>query len=448
MGRPELDRSGIAVGIRSDRFRIRSDRRRRAGPDLGGSRPSRPLPPPAIPSPATRCKSRESALSPTDNHSGANAEESSPAPSMTASPASSTPASPTPTPASPTSSPASPAAAAPPGPPPLTPADQLLMLASGAWVTQMIHVAAELAVADQLAAGERSAEELAAACGADADSLFRLLRGLASLGIFLETAPRHFALTPLAEPLRSDHPQSLRQFARMLGAEHYLSWDDLLHSIRTGENAFRHRYGMGIFAWYQQNPARGAIFDAAMGDYSRRETEGVLAAYDFSAIQHLVDVGGGQGTLLHRVLGAFPQLRGTVLDQPSVVAGAVVPPELEGRLALQGGDFFAEAPAGADAYLLKHILHDWGDEACLTILGRIRAAMAPGGRVLIVEQVIPPGNDPFPGKLLDLNMLVMTEGGRERTPGEYAALLESAGLRLQRIVPTPSPVSVVEAVAG
>jgi len=300
---------------------------------------------------------------------------------MTASPASPTPASQTPTPASPTSSPASPAAAAPPGPPHLTPADQLLMLASGAWVTQMIHVAAELGVADQLAAGERSAEELAAACGANAESLFRLLRGLASLVIFQETAPQRFALTPLAEPLRSDHPQSLRQFARMLGAEHYLSWDDLLHSIRTGGNAFRHRYGMGIFEWYQQNPARGAIFDAAMGDYSRRETEGVLAAYAFSAIQHLVDVGGGQGALLRRVLGAFPQLRGTVLDQPSVVAGAVLPPELEGRLALPGGDFFAEAPASAAAYLLKHILHDWGDEACLTILGRIRAAMAPGGRV-------------------------------------------------------------------
>ena len=200
------------------------------------------------------------------------------------------------------------------GAPALSPADQLLMLASGAWVTQMIHVAAELAVADQLAGGERGVEELAAACGADADSLFRLLRGLASLGIFQETGPRRFALTPLAELLRGDHPQSLRQFARMLGAEHYLSWDDLLHSVRSGENAFRHRTGMGIFDWYQQHPERGAIFDAAMGDYSRRETEGLLAAYDFSGIAHLVDVGGGQGALLQQVLTAFPQLRGTVFD--------------------------------------------------------------------------------------------------------------------------------------
>ncbi|MEB3331557.1 MAG: methyltransferase [Synechococcaceae cyanobacterium] len=291
-------------------------------------------------------------------------------------------------------------------------------------------------------------EELAAACGADADSLFRLLRGLASLGLFQETQPRHFALTPLAELLGSDHPQSLRQFARMLGVEHYLSWDDLLHSVRSGESAFRHRYGDSMFGWYQRHPERGAIFDGAMTDFSRQETEAMLAAYDFSGIEHLVDVGGGRGLLLQRVLAAHPGLRGTVFDQPQVVAGAVVPPQLAGRLALQGGDFFAEAPAGADAYLLKHILHDWGDDACLTILGHIRSAMAPGARVLVVEQVIPPGNGPFPGKLLDLNMLVMTEGGRERTPADYAALLERAGLRLQRIVPTPSPVSVVEALAA
>ena len=294
---------------------------------------------------------------------------------MTSSPADSSGAA-NPAPSSPAN--AASASAAASAPPPLTPADQLLAMASGAWVTQMIHVAAELAVADQLAAGERSAEELAAACGADADSLFRLLRGLASLGIFQETAPRCFALTPLAELLRSDHPQSLRMFARMLGDEHYLSWDDLLHSVRSGDNAFRHRYGTGIFDWYQQHPERAAIFDAAMGDYSRRETAGVLAGYDFSGIQHLVDVGGGQGALLQQVLSAYPQLRGTVFDQPQVVAGAQVPPELAGRLTLQGGDFFAEAPVGADAYLLKHILHDWGDEACLTILGHIRSAMAPG----------------------------------------------------------------------
>jgi hypothetical protein len=262
------------------------------------------------------------------------------------------------------------------------------------------------------------------------------------------SAPRRFALTPLAELLRSDHRQSLRQFARLVGDEHYLGWADLLHSVRSGEAAFRHRYGMSVFEWYQQNPRRGAIFDGAMGDHSRAQIEALLAAYDFSGITHLVDVGGGQGLLLQRVLAAYADLRGTVFDQPQVVAPVALPPELGGRLTLQGGDFFAAVPAGADAYLLKHIIHDWGDGACLQILGQIRAAMAPGARVLVVEQVIPPGNAPFPGKLLDLNMLVMTEGGRERTPSEYASLLAKAGLSLQRIVPTPSPVSVVEAVAA
>jgi len=333
-------------------------------------------------------------------------------------------------------------------PPALTPADQLLAMASGAWVTQMIHVAAELGLADALAAGEQDCDALAAGCGADADALFRLLRGLASLGIFQETGPRRFALTPLAELLRSDHPQSLRQFARMLGEEHYVSWSDLLHSVRTGESAFHHRYGCSVFEWYERKPQRSAIFDGAMGDVSRPESEAVLAAFDFSAIRHLVDVGGGRGELLMAVLRANPGLRGVVYDQPHVVAPVTVPSDLDGRLELVGGDFFASAPAGADAYLLKHILHDWHDDACRTILQHIRAAMAPGGRVLILEQVIPPGNDPFPGKLLDLNMLVMTEGGRERTPGEYALLLESAGLSLRRIHPTAAAVSVVEAVAG
>ncbi|CAK6686449.1 methyltransferase [Synechococcus sp. CBW1107] len=326
-----------------------------------------------------------------------------------------------------------------------------LQLASGNWVTQMIHVAAELELADHLAAANPeglTAEELAAQCGADADALFRLLRGLASLGLFAETEPRCFVLTPLADLLRSDHPASQRQFVRMLGGEHYDAWADLLHSVRTGESAFRHHYGEPVFPWYGHNPERGAIFDGAMTDFSRVETQGLLAAYDFSAITHLVDVGGGRGQLLQAVLRHHGHLRGTLFDQPSVVEPVVVAPELEGRFQVASGDFFHSVPAGADAYLLKHILHDWGDDACLTILGHIRAGLAPGGRVLILEQVIPPGNDPAPAKMLDLNMLVMTEGGRERTPGEYAQLLERAGLRLEAIIATPSPISVVEAVLG
>ncbi len=328
---------------------------------------------------------------------------------------------------------------------------RFLQLACGNWITQMLHVAAELAIADHLAAAGPdglTAEELAGRCAADGESLFRLLRGLASLGLFAETGPRRFVLTPLAELLRSDHPGSQRQFMRMLGGEHYDAWADLLHSVRSGESAFGHHFGEPVFAWYGHNPERGAIFDGAMTDFSRVETEALLATWDFSASSHLIDVGGGRGALLQALLRHHGHLRGTLFDQPAVVAPVAVPPELEARFSVVGGDFFAGVPAGGDTYLLKHILHDWGDEACLTILGHIRAGLAPGGRLLILEQVIPPGNDPAPGKLLDLNMLVMTEGGRERTPAAYTQLLERAGLRLVAIHPTPSPVAVVEAAAA
>lgn len=321
-------------------------------------------------------------------------------------------------------------------------------MATGAWLTQMLHVAAELGLADELAAAERSAEDLAAACGAHPDSVFRLLRGLASVGVFRETAPRTFALTPLAELMRSDHPESLRQFLRMLGEEHYLAWDGLLQSVRSGTPAFRERYGCSVFEYYQSHPRRAAIFDGAMTDFSRSETAALLEAFSFEGIEHLVDVGGGRGELLMAVLDRYPGLRGTVFDQPAVVAPVGIPTTLEGRFSLVAGDFFETVPAGADAYLMKHILHDWDDDRCLRILGHIRSAMAPSGRLLLLEQVIPPGNDPFPGKLLDLNMLVMTEGGRERTSGEYALLLEKAGFQMRRITPTPGPISVVEAVAG
>ena len=336
-----------------------------------------------------------------------------------------------------------PGASAPP-----TLADQLLQMASGAWLTQMIHVAAELQLADRLAEGERTVEELAAACGAHADSLQRLLRGLASVGLFRESDPQRFGLTPLAELLRSDHPQSLRQFARMLGDEHYLAWHNLLTSVRTGQSAFKSRYGCHVFDFYRQNPQRGEIFDGAMTDFSRRFLQPVLNSYDFSGIQHLVDIGGGQGSLLKAVLRLYPRLRGTLLERPEVVGEVTVDPDLIDRLEVISGDFTQAVPGGADAYLLKHIIHDWDEATCLQILTRIRTAMEAGGRVLLLEQVIAPGNDPSPAKLLDLNMLVMTEGGRERSPAEYALLLGKAGLRLIQIHSTPSPLSVVEAVVA
>ncbi len=320
--------------------------------------------------------------------------------------------------------------------------NQLMAMASGAWVSQMIHVAAELGLADAMAEGEQSLDTLAHGCGAHPPSLFRLLRGLASVGVFAETRPGHFSLSPLAELLRSDHPQSLRQFSRLVGDEHYLSWAGLLACIRTGDNGFRQRYGMDVFSWYEQNPGRAAVFNAAMGDLSRLEVQAFLNAYDdFATIQHMVDVGGCRGQLLEAVLEAHSQMRGTLFDQATVLEG-LTPRD---RLHLQAGDFFSAVPAGADTYLMKHIVHDWHDEACLTILGHIRRAMGPQARLLILEPVIPAGNAPFPGKLLDLNMLVMTEGGRERTAEEYAHLLTAAGFQIDRIIPTAAAISIVEA---
>ncbi|MFM7313116.1 MAG: methyltransferase, partial [Cyanobium sp.] len=231
--------------------------------------------------------------------------------------------------------------------------------------------------------------------------------------------------------------------------EHYLSWDGLLGCIRTGENGFRSRYGTDVFTWYSQHPERAAVFNGAMGDLSRLEVLAFLDAYpSFAEISHLVDVGGCRGELLETVLRRHPHIRGTVFDQAGVLEGLSPAAELAGRLEVQAGDFFSGVPAGADTYLMKHIVHDWHDQACLTILGHIRRAMAPGARLLILEPVIPPGNDPFPGKLLDLNMLVMTEGGRERTAEEYRQLLMAAGFRLERIVPTAAAIAVVEARAA
>ena len=210
---------------------------------------------------------------------------------------------------------------------------------------------------------------------------------------------------------------------------------------------YAERFGEPVFPWYSRHPERSSIFDGAMTDLSRLDADALLASTDFSAIRHLVDVGGGRGELLQRVLHQHSHLQGTLFDQPAVVAAVEPPPELASRLQISGGDFFTGVPAGADAYLLKHILHDWDDADCQTILGQIRRSMASGGKVLILEQVIPSGNDPSPAKLLDLNMLVMT-GGRERSRSEYSQLLEQSGLQLQAVHTTAAAIDMIEATAA
>lgn len=328
--------------------------------------------------------------------------------------------------------------------------DPLLQMIFGSVVTQMIAVAARLGLADLLAEGPMSVDELAAATHTHTPSLYRLMRALASVGIFEETESRRFTLTPLAARLQSDAPFSLKGFAILLGSEfYYRSWANLLHSVQTGESALELTYGMNLFEYLHQHPGDAAIFNEAMTSVSGREAAAVRDAYDFSGCRTLVDVGGGHGVLLSTILKANPSLQGILFDRPPVVAGAGPLLQQEGvadRCQVVGGDFFTEVPAGADAYILKYVLHDWDAGRARKILENCRAAVTPGGRVLVVDAVIPAGNTPFIGKLRDIVMLSMTPGGVERTEAEFQELFSEAGFKLNRVIPTKSVVSIVEGI--
>ncbi len=327
-----------------------------------------------------------------------------------------------------------------------SPSRQLDRMISGYWISQAIYAAAKFGIADHLVAGPRDIQDLAAETSTHPESLYRLLRALASVGVFVEVEPRRFALTPLAEPLRSDVPGSKRALSLMMGAEQFHSWSEIEYSIRTGQKAFDKVYGEPIFDYLGKHPEQAAIFDAAMVGIHGRETDDVLDAYDFSSIKVLADIGGGNGSQLIRMLARHTQMQGLLFDLPHVVARAAQLVEAAGlavRCRLEAGDFFAAVPAGADAYLMRHIIHDWNDEQCRTILRNIHAVLPERGRLLVIESVIPPGNDPFGGKLLDLVMLLIP-GGKERTADEYADLFASAGFALSRIVATAGEISVIE----
>ncbi len=327
-------------------------------------------------------------------------------------------------------------------------AGQMNQMISGYWTSQAVYVAAKLGLADLVAGGPRTIDDLAAATGSVPDRLFRVLRALASVGVFAETAPRTFGLTPLAELLRSDAPQSQRSLAIMMGEEHYFVWGQLLDMVRSEENAFEKLHGLPIFDFLGKHPDKGRVFDEAMTGIHGRETAAVIAAYDFSDIGVLADVGGGNGSKITAILQHFPKLRGVLFDLPHVVDRAE--PRLReagvlDRCELQRGNFFESVPAGADAYLMRHIIHDWNDEQSLTILRNCHRAMQPGQRLLLVESVIPPGNGAFHTKFLDLTMMLIP-GGRERTEDEYRQLYDQAGFDLRRIVPTSTEISIIEGV--
>lgn len=330
------------------------------------------------------------------------------------------------------------------------PQQQVSQMLVGYWTSQAVYVAAKLGLADLLAGGPRDPERLAAATGTDPRSLYRLLRTLASLGVFHEDAEHQFSLTPLAECLRTDVPGSVRPLALMVGEEHYHAWGKLLESVRSGRTAFELTYGMPIFNYLSQHPEQAGIFDASMTAIHGRETQAMLEAYDFSAFGTVVDIGGGNGSTLRGVLQRHPEVRGLLFDLPGVIERARTGPELASltdRCGFVAGSFFESVPGGADAYLLRHIIHDWDDEKAAVILGHVRRAMTAESRLLVVESVITPGNDPSFAKLLDLNMLVIP-GGLERTEDEYRGLFERGGLRLSKVVPTASEVSVLEAVVS
>jgi SAM-dependent methyltransferase len=323
---------------------------------------------------------------------------------------------------------------------------QFMKMTIGGWVTQAISVAAELGIADFLVQGPRTADELAQLAHAHGGALYRVLRALASVGIFSEDAERRFSLTPLAECMRSDTPDSLRSFAIMSGAEFYQSWGCLLHSAQTGEPGFQKRYGAPFFQYMTEHPERHAIYDAAMMVHGIAETEPMLNAYDFSAFGTVADVGGGNGRMLAAILQRHAAVRGILFDLPPVAQRAqpgLAALGLADRCQVVGGDFFVSVPA-ADAYVLRHVIHDWSDDNAVKILRNCRTAMNRGGRVLLVETVIPPLNEPCFGKWLDLMMLIVE--GRERTREQYEQLFAQAGLKLNRIVPTAHEVSIIEGV--
>jgi O-methyltransferase domain/Dimerisation domain len=334
----------------------------------------------------------------------------------------------------------------------MQPSEALLQMITSSWISQAICVAAQLGIADLLKNGSKSSEDLAKATGTNAQSLYRLLRALSSVSIFAEVENASFELTPLASYLQTNVPGSVHPLAIMFGKEwHSLPWLNLLHSLKTGNTAFKYVYGMELFEYLEKNPETARIFNDAMSS-----TIGALQAdidittieYDFSSIHKIVEVGGGHGSLIAAILKRYPTMQGILFDLPPVVVGAKHLIDAEGlteRCQIVGGNFFESLPYGGNIYILKHIIHDWDDTHAIAILNNCRHAMAENGKLLLIEAVIPSKNKPSFGKFLDLEMLVIS-GGCERTEIEYQTIFEAAGFRLTKVIPTKSLLSVIEGI--
>jgi hypothetical protein len=324
----------------------------------------------------------------------------------------------------------------------------MLQIITGYWVSQAVGTAARLGVPDQLAHRPRQSSEVAKAVGADPQALFRLMRMLASIGVFTMDQQGRFGLTPLGDTLRSDVPGSVKNFAVAETAPgHWQPWGQMYEAIKTGEPMCKSALGMELWDWYSKNPEEGDYFNGAMGDLSAAVSDEVIRVYDFADFQKVIDVGGAHGILLAAILKANPKMRGILFDLPRVTATAGESLKTKGigqRCEVVTGDFFESVPPGADMHVLKQIIHDWSDGECTTILRNCHQALKPNGKLLLVEMVIPPDNSPSMAQAMDLNMLVLLTG-RERTESEYRDLLAAGGFKLERVIHTHSPFSVIDA---
>jgi hypothetical protein len=325
---------------------------------------------------------------------------------------------------------------------------RLMEISAGYWLPRALHVVADLGIADALDQEPRSAADLAKEVGADADAVDRVMRLLASHGVFDRRSGK-YVHNALSRALRSDHPQSMRAYVRLIGLPvFWQSWGELEQVVRSGKPAVR-----DIFAYLREHPQETEIFDAGMKSKAQSAISPVIAAYDFTVFETVGDIGGGLGHLLEAVLKSAPKLRGVLFDQPHVVERVAVDEPIASRLNLQGGDFFRGPLPSCDAYVVMEVLHDWSNAQSLQILKQIRKSAPDMAKLLVVETVLPgesawaAGNGEHFGNHLDINMLVLT-GGRERTPDEFAQLFADSGWQLARVIPTSSPYSIVEAVAA
>ncbi|WP_327355116.1 methyltransferase [Streptomyces sp. NBC_01304] len=325
---------------------------------------------------------------------------------------------------------------------------RIFEIVTNAWISRAVYAGTALGLPAHLADGPRTTAELAELTSSDPRALGRLLRALTGVGLFRTDERGRHVLTDVGQALRSDVPGSLASLVQMeLGEAHHDTWGQILHSVQTGEAAFAKAVGCDIWAFFEGDPVMNAHLGQAMSGLTAMVADTVIEAYDFGPYEKIVDVGGGEGAFLSAVLAAHPRARGVVFDLPHVVpAGAphIADAGLSERCELVGGSFFEKVPEGGDLYTMKWVLHDWDDASCVRILQSCRQVMSDDARLLIVDTVVPEGDEFSPSKIIDLNMMVLS-GGQERTAEEFRALLAEAGFRLTRIVPTRSPSSVIEA---